>query len=195
MWQLFFALMTLQDKHNIHTLFVKVKFICQSLTFLPVLWLIQTIAYFLTIYIYYIYIIYLHNSITDCVQCSTKMLSTWLDVVLFQWYQYCIFVLNYIKYILKHIIDGINNCLINKYDKNVSSIMIVTPCLSDGFCLIYIYILLFGRSSKRTIIVWYFLAHKYKIFELRLFCSPWTGFELTPLLHCSTNHLTLCPAT
>jgi hypothetical protein len=40
----------------------------------------------------------------------------------------------------------------------------------------------------------YFLAHKYKIFELRLFCSPWTGFELTPLLYCSTNHLTLCPA-
>ena len=141
-------------------------------------------------YTYIIYIIYLHNSITDCVQCSTKMLSTWLDVVLFQWYQYCIFFLNYIKYILKNIIYSINNnCLINKYDKNVSLIMIFTPCLSDAFCFIYIYIFLFGRSSKRTIIIWYFLAHKYKIFELRLFCSPWTGFELTPLIHCSTDHL------
>ena len=34
-----------------------------------------------------------------------------------------------------------------------------------------------------------------QIFELSNSCSPSTGFELTPLMHCSTNPLALCSAS
>jgi hypothetical protein len=71
---------------------------------------------------------------------------------------------------------------------NRLQLIMITPCLRHGRPLIsvpvYTYItrLKIEPNSVRI-----------RFLSCQIFVLPSTGFELTPLIHCSTNHLALCP--
>ena len=54
---------------------------------------------------------------------------------------------------------------------------------------IYIYIIIYIRLKIRPNSV------RIRSLSYPIFVLPSTGFELTPLIHCSTNRVALCPAT
>ena len=58
--------------------------------------------------------------------------------------------------------------------------------LNRGYIYIYIYIYIRLKIKPNSV--------RIRFYSCQIFVLPSTGFEPTPLLHCSTIRLALCPA-
>ena len=77
--------------------------------------------------------------------------------------------------------DSSNDIYLRKVSTNL---ILKGSCLPWLIALCHIYIRLKIKPNSARI----------RFLSCQIFVLPSTGFELTPLMHCSTNRLALCPA-